>query len=205
MKDLPKLKDCIAYKTSDENNWTIGKVISRGGKVGGVHWHYLNVKPMGTDGISSLSFRDDVKQWRSALDTEYSGNSSHESEDEVETPEFVYIGKHVNSDKFVAAKNEELLKWKQMKVFTEVEDTGQSVVSTTWVCTEKLKGGSLVCKARLVARGFEENSSNLTKKSPTCTKDSFRLALLLANIGKSMLLTSKALFYKECLCLERFI
>ena len=132
---------------------------------------------MGTDGISSLSFRDDVKQWRSALDTEYSENSSHESEDEVETPEFVYIGKHVNSDKFVAAKNEELLKWKQMKVFTEVEDTGQSVVSTTWVCTEKLKGGSLVCKARLVARGFEENSSNLTKKSPTCTKDSFRLAL----------------------------
>ena len=66
---------------------------------------------------------------------------------------------------------------KQMNVFTEVEDTGQGVVSTTWVCTEKVKGGSLVCKARLVARGFEENSSNLTKKSPTCTKDSFRLAL----------------------------
>ena len=116
-------------------------------------------------------------EWRNALDTEYSENSNQLSDDDTVVSEFVYVGKHVNSDKFSTAKNEELLKWKQMNVFTEVEDTGQDVVSTTWVCTEKVKGGSLVCKARVVARGFEENSSDLTKKSPTCTKDSFRLAL----------------------------
>ena len=68
-----------------------------------------------------------------------------------------------------------MLKWSQMDVFDEVENTGQQLISTRWICTEKIKGGKLVCKARLVARGFEEDSTNLQKNSPTCTKDAFRL------------------------------
>ena len=53
----------------------------------------------------------------------------------MEVSEFVYVGKNSNSDKFVMAKQEELNKWKQMKVYTEVENHGQNLISTRWVCT----------------------------------------------------------------------
>ena len=62
-------------------------------------------------------------------------------------------------------------------VYEEVSYAGQPLISTGWVCTEKMKGGKLVCKARLVARGFEEDSSSLKIESPTCSKDSFRIML----------------------------
>lgn len=175
-KDLPRIKDRIAYKTLEQDDWIIGKVVSRGGKVGGTRWHFLNVQSAETNDTNYVSFRDDVTQWREALDSDYPEPISNDDV-HAESSEFVYIGKHAHSDKFTAAKQDELLKWQQMNVYSEVENKGQELISTTWVCTEKLKGESLVCKARLVARGFEEDSSELIKKSPTCTKDSFRLAL----------------------------
>ena len=49
--------------------------------------------------------------------------------------------------------------------------------------TEKLKEGKTITKARLVARGFEENTENLKKNSPTCDKESVRLLLALASIN----------------------
>ncbi len=83
-----------------------------------------------------------------------------------------------NSSKLVDAKHEELLKWKNLEVYEEVEDEGQHPrVSTKWVCTEKEKGGQTVTKARLVARGFEENDPQIRTDSPTCTKQSLRLLL----------------------------
>ena len=66
-----------------------------------------------------------------------------------------------------------------MNVFQEVENTGQALMSTRWICTEKIKGGALTCKARLVARGFEEDSTMLKKESPTCGKDSLRIMLII--------------------------
>ena len=66
----------------------------------------------------------------------------------------------------------------------EVSNCDFPLMSTRFVCTEKVKGGKIVLKARLVARGFEEDQTQLTKKSPTCTKDSFRLLLsVLASKG----------------------
>ena len=180
VKDLPKMKQVIAYKTTEQNDWVVGKVVGRGGKVGGVHWHFLNVQPVGTDEKCAISFRDDITYWKDASDPEeMDSDPADDIEPTVESSQFVYIGKQVQSDKFATAKREELQKWKQMDVYSEVENRGQQLISCRWVCTEKVKGGSLVCKARLVARGFEEDSSNLVKKAPTCTKDSLRLALSL--------------------------
>ena len=175
-QDLPKLKDVITYRTSDSNEWKTGSVISRGGKVGGKHWHFLNIKSSdGAGDPSFVSFRDEAREWKKVENNVCVGNSS----DHNEISEFVYIGKHASSDKFVDAKQEEIEKWKQMNVFEEIdrESCDESLISTRWVCTEKIKGGRLVCKARLVARGFEEDQTQLTKNSPTCTKDSFRLLL----------------------------
>ena len=57
----------------------------------------------------------------------------------------------------------------------------QTVVKTLsvrWVITEKVQNGESIVKARLVARGFEEDLINHTD-SPTCSKDSLCLYLAL--------------------------
>ena len=92
-------------------------------------------------------------------------------------PEEVFHGIATNSSRFRSAKEDEIRKWQDMKVYTEVDDIGQPRISTKWVCTEKVKGDQLVLKARLVARGFEEDTSQLRSDSPTCSKESLRILL----------------------------
>ena len=53
----------------------------------------------------------------------------------------------------------------------------QQGISVHWVVTEKLKGGEMVTKARLVARGFEEDSSGSRKDTLTCAKETVRIVL----------------------------
>jgi hypothetical protein len=77
------------------------------------------------------------------------------------------------------AKQDEIKKWKSFKTYIEVPDNGQKSINTRWVCTRKIKGGQVVYKARLVARGFEEQNASIRTDSPTCSKESLRLALIL--------------------------
>ena len=58
-------------------------------------------------------------------------------------------------------KLKELGKWKTNKVYEPVPFTGQKRISTGWVLTDKIISGQRKVKARLVARGFEENSEEL--------------------------------------------
>ena len=171
--DLPKLKDIVSYRLSESDPWKTGCVTSRGGKVGGRHWHFLNMQSTDDGTITPVSFRDEVYEWKN-IDATSVADANETSQDELL---FVYLGKHTSSDKFLGAKMDEIEKWKQMNVYKEVADDGYSLMSTRWVCTEKLKGGVMVFKARLVARRFEEDQSELTRNSPTCTKDSFRILL----------------------------
>ena len=77
------------------------------------------------------------------------------------------------------AKIKEIDNWKKNNVYEEVENNGQSVISVRWVITDKIKDGNTVTKARLVARGFEEDMQDNRTDSPTCSKDSFRIAMSL--------------------------
>ena len=52
-------------------------------------------------------------------------------------------------------------------------------MSVRWLVTLKLINGEKI-KARLVARGFEEDTSSLRTDSPTCMKDSLCLFLAVA-------------------------
>ena len=72
----------------------------------------------------------------------------------------------------------ELRKWKEHEVYQEVEDEGQPLISTRWVCTEKDSEKGKIVKARLVARGSEEDNSNIRRDSPICSKEGLRLALV---------------------------
>jgi len=75
----------------------------------------------------------------------------------------------------VIAKKEELQKLKDFQTYELVDDLGQLKISTRWVLSDK--NGKI--KARLVARGFEEDES-IQKNSPTVCKSSVRVILAVA-------------------------
>ena len=66
-------------------------------------------------------------------------------------------------------------------VIESVEDEGQRYRTVRWVITEKVKGGITYIKARLVVRGFEENTSGLKKDSPTCSREAIRILITIAS------------------------
>ena len=74
------------------------------------------------------------------------------------------------------AKMKEFQSWRDNEVYEEVRDEGQRSVSVRWVVTNKEKEGKVVCKARLVARGFEEEEGMKTE-APTCAAETMRLGL----------------------------
>ena len=139
------------------------KVISKAGKSSTASWHFMNIKQNDESKGKCCSFKN--VSWRHVSDDGNDSNSSHE----------VFYGP-VDSN-FDKAKNDEIDKWKMFKTFVEVADQGQKAINTRWVCTRKIKGGKVVMKARLVARGFEENNQHFQKDSPTCSKELLRICL----------------------------
>jgi len=99
------------------------------------------------------------------------------SENEMVTSHETFYGFCKDDSAYLPAKKEEIEKWVSFNTFEEVADVGQKAISTRWVCTRKVKGGILTYKARLVARGFEEDSKSLQTDSPTCGKEALRLTL----------------------------
>ena len=69
-------------------------------------------------------------------------------------------------------------------------------MTTTWVITSKSKEQGIVTKARLVVRGFQEDTENIRSDSPTCSKEGVRLmlALIVARQWKICSLDVKAAF-----------
>ena len=65
-------------------------------------------------------------------------------------------------------------------MFEEVEDVGQEAITTRWVLTVKTDSDQRVTKARLVARGFEEDTSHIRTDSPTISKECLRLVSAIA-------------------------
>ena len=75
------------------------------------------------------------------------------------------------------AKNEELQKLKEFNVYSEEEFHGQKCISTRWVVVKK--GDKY--KARLVARGFQEDQSEeIRVDSPTIGKAAVRICFAIA-------------------------
>ena len=70
-----------------------------------------------------------------------------------------------------------------MQVCEEIQDQGQKVISTRWVITEKIREGQKGAKARLVARGFEDEDQ-VPSHSPAAAKSTLRTVLAItANEG----------------------
>ena len=80
----------------------------------------------------------------------------------------------------VEAIQQELQKFKNFGVYNSVPYKGQEPLLTSgWVVTEKIIGGELGCKARLVVHG-NQDTAEIDVDSPTVQKSSLRLQITIA-------------------------
>ena len=140
-----------------------GKILNRAGKVKGINKDCYNVKKDkdGWQGWFNMKSLRDI----SVVDKE---------------TELVIL---FNSNAVAIAKEKEIQNWIDNNVFEEVEDRRQKAITVRWVITEKMREENIVTKARLVARGFEENTTNLPKDSPTVSREAIRFLIVLAALN----------------------
>ncbi|MES9884880.1 MAG: reverse transcriptase domain-containing protein, partial [Sedimenticola sp.] len=141
----------------------------------GKNWAYFNVQEYGKDELIGLDFLKDVEEWNTM--------------DEIQDVNAVFIpsARH-NEVEVREAKVAELRNWNSFSVYEEVQFTGQKLMSTRWVITEKNVNGNHSVKARLVVRGFEEENE-VKSDSPTIHKESMRLFLTISSTLKLSLHT----------------
>ena len=114
----------------------------------------MNLRVQGGDSPVSIDWST-VEEWREVADCE----------------EVLFLnGTECIDDSVTHAKEKELAALEKYNVFKEVPYNGQDTISSRWIITEKVTNGERLVKARLVARGYEEDSNALVKYSPTGAK-----------------------------------
>lgn len=166
----PKIGQKIECWLKNDGEKFDAKVISRAGKAGGIHGNCYNIQRNSGE-VEWIDLARQVEKWRPLPE-----DNVVETDDQV-PPSDIFMASYETP--LNEAKLAELENWKDNNVFEEVSDQGQNAVSVRWVVTEKTKNGVPYTKARLVARGFEENLHDHRTDSPTCAKDSLRVALTL--------------------------
>ena len=155
---MPMAKSYVKFRLQD-GAWQNAKILSRQPKRTGINKDWMNVHIEGEDDPCSVNWQQ-VTAW-----------VSDESEEVVL---FLTADQELCQD-VVNAKEKELDNLDENEVYELVPDDGQFTISTKWIITEKMKAGEVITKARLVARGFEENTEELRTDSPTCSKQSLRM------------------------------
>ena len=159
----PKTKSYVQYCLPD-GSMTKAKVLSRQPKKTKYNGNWINVQIEGDPEPSSVNW-DVVTYWK-----------------ELPEPEKVILLSSAEDlqESIIKAKEQEINKLIQNDAYESVPYNDQSLISTRWVFSEKEINGEMVPKARLVAQGFEEDSSNLKIDSPTCSKQALRMVFLTA-------------------------
>lgn len=155
-----KKDEKIRFKDADDS-WVEAVILGRGGKATGKNANWYNIARVDN------SEKDCINLEKAQF--EIVG-------DVLEGIHAVSVPKDKrNSDECLQAKLQELKKLKEFDVYEVVDDRGQDAISTTWVLTMKNEE----IRARLVARGFEEDDE-MDKTSPTMTKSTLRCILVVA-------------------------
>ena len=167
----------------DDDEWHECEVLSRAGRASGKYNHAWNIK---RDGIlENIDFQRDVRDFQ-VIRKDPKPSAEHPRQSTVTHPHSnngnddiidvcsSYIANHDSETR--SAKEKELQSWKREGVYTEVSDEGQQTMSTTWVVKPKIIDGKYTMKARLCARGFEEDQFFRTD-SPTCSREGIRITL----------------------------
>ena len=137
-KAVLRKNDIIEYKEDEADDWQKAEITGRAGKASTATRHWFNICT--TDGQRKSVNLSAVHDWRRI-------ECREENVNVVTIP-----NKRHGEATCVAAKLEELNRLKEFGVYEEVTFDNQPCISTTWVLVEKPAG----VKARLVARGFEE-------------------------------------------------
>ena len=146
-------QDKIQYLDPQTQAPTNVTILSRAGKASGSNKNWYNVE------------HNDGKQGSVNLDA-----VTWQKEESVNV-----CSKLAKSSEELLAKEKELQKLKDFDSYEVVKDNGRDAISTRWVVTQK----GTETRARLVARGFEE-SGDFQRDSPTATKASVRLVIMMA-------------------------
>ena len=175
---IPKIGQKVKFRQKDGDDWKVGTILSRAGKVTGKYKNWRNV--VSDDGsIVAMDWLSQVDRWEPLHSEE---NSDEESEEESQhsdediTVNEVLMASTKDNDlekKVEIAKEMELESWRNFNVYKEVKNEGQKAVSVRWVITEKDGLNAKRMKARLVARGFEEKEE-IKSDSPTVSKEVLR-------------------------------
>ena len=166
-EELPKLRRgnrirAVNRDTGEREEWAI---LGLAGKRSSKNWaDSYNVQDLGSGDKGWINLRDYTHIER------------------IEDEEEVLLG--FENNKVLEAKEKELQSWKENNVYEEVEDVGQRAISTRWIVTEKVKEGEKICKARLVARGFEEEIAEWEKDAPTCNAETLKFCLSIMKMKK---------------------
>ena len=143
-------------------------MLGRAGKRTGKYKNWYNVRDSeGNVSAVDLTNVSDLK-----VTSETDSSDVNDTNDEV---------LQLQHDEFDTAKQQELQSWKDHNVYESVPFEKQRCISVRWVCSLKTTESGIKPKARLVARGFEEQSDSIEKESPTCSKDAMRTMLSLIN------------------------
>ena len=152
-----------------------GEVVRRSGKATGKYGKFWYIKDTSDNVTKEYDTENDWKHWNNVVTLEKNTGAE----------DIYVIEQSVQENKteiINQAKKAEIAKWIEENVMEEVKDTAQERLSTTWVITTKLKNDQEVTKARLVVRGYEEETKSRSD-SPTCMKDNVRMLLAIA-VGK---------------------
>jgi len=163
---IPKRKTVLQYATID-NIIEKAEVLSTQPKKDGKWQDWVNVRVLGSDKPSSVNWKN-VLWW---LPLSESVNQT-------------LVLSHIDmlSQEVVDAKTLEMNNLKENDVFEVVPYVDQFVVSCRWIVEERSTGdGGKKIKARLVARGFEEDLLNTKVDSPTCSRQALRIVFSTAS------------------------
>ena len=176
-------KDVIRFKKSNEEGWKKGVLYKRAGKVGRQYENYWNIQNLETGHIAVENANDFVEIER--VPKEPVETVEEDLTYAVNVPRFRH-----SEPACVTAKIKELENFDENDVYEEVADKGQSRIGTNWVVQEKLSDGKWTIKARLTARGDQEDDSDIRTDSPTIRKGNIKILLTVAAKKKWKVKTS---------------
>ena len=156
---------------NEEGESVVARVMNRAGKANRKYKNWYNFEDIkDKDAVYCEDFTT-LKGFHRIEDiTEYSNENEH-------TDNEVYF---CEEELFANAKKVQLDMWESYGVYEEVPmnevEENQKILNTTWVCSIK----NNLPKARLVVRGYQEDTSQISKESPTCNKETVRILLVLS-------------------------
>lgn len=155
------------YSITNKETEEIEKVeiLSRAGKATSEKW---------SDSYNVRELENGQTKWIDLR--EYKKITKIDSEDEV------WLGDY-DDESILKAKMKELSNWERNEVFIPVKNVGQKTITTRWIVTEKENSGERSCKARLVARGFEDEEIMETD-APTCGSESLKVCLTVIQMNR---------------------